>query len=387
MKLLDKILVATDFSAGANSAVEHAILLAKTFKSEILLLHVVPHIAGDPTVSNMLNDKVAARLQDLRTSIESKNVAVCDAAVAVGIPFDQIIQYSDRHNVNVIMIGAGEKDATDRFQLGITAERLIREATMPVWVVKVDSPLGIKKILCPVDYSDPSRRALTNAVHLARNYNAELTVVTVIQAPRWFESIDRSLQVPDAQTESEVSEQESSLDDFLRDVELHGVTWKKLVRRGVPHQEILAVAAEDEADLIALGTVGKSGLARILMGSVTKKVCREMPCSVITMKSEDAIRLRVEEEASDIEAHFQEGIDLLDRGFPAEAKRRFEYCLARNPTYAFAWDQVAVVYEQMGNREEAERCRARAKRIFQALWEQKVQAEIRGRHWLFGKKH
>jgi len=386
MRLLEKILVATDFSHVADDAVRAAISLAKTFGSELVLLHVLREVPGSPIALDMLKDKVTERLQGVRRDIEAEKVQVAEAAVASGVPFDQIIQYADRHDVNVIIVGSGEKTGDDRFQLGITAERLLRKANKPVWVVKAGTAPGIKRMLCPVDCSDPSRRALRNAVHLARNCNAELTVLNVIQPWGSFNPAYTSLDDVAAEAQSAyMEEQQSRLDRFLQDFDFHGVSWKNEVRQGAPHREILTVTGEMQPDLIVMGTVGKTGLTRILMGSVTEKVVREMPCSVITVKSEHAIRLRLEAQAADIETHFKQGMELLDKGFPAEALREFEYCLAKNPTYAFAWEQIATVHERMGDKEEAETCQARAKQIFQTLWEQRVQADIRSQHPLFGK--
>ena len=104
-----------------------------------------------------------------------------ETAISSDIPFDQILRHADRHDANVIIMGAGEKSDDDPFRLGITAEKVLRKASKPVWMVKPDAVMQITNILCPVDCSEPSTRALANAIRLARSFQAELTVLHVIR--------------------------------------------------------------------------------------------------------------------------------------------------------------------------------------------------------------
>jgi universal stress protein E len=112
-----------------------------------------------------------------------------------------------------------------------------------------------------------------------------------------------------------------------------------------------------------MGTVGKTGVERILLGSVTHKVLQELPCSVLTMKEEDVVRLRLESAISAIEEHFMRGQQLLESGLLAEAVREFDQCLLSSPTYAAAWKGKALAYERLGEKDQAEAARAAAKRI------------------------
>ena len=159
-----------------------------------------------------------------------------------------------------------------------------------------------------------------------------------------------------------------------------------MIREGKPAQQILDIAKEISINLLIMGTSGRTGLSRILMGNVTEKVVREMPCSVMTVKSEHAIRLQLETEIADIETHFKQGKNLLKKGFPEEAERQFEYCLNHDMLFAPAWEGLAAVHEQLGDKDEAQQCIDKAKKIRDSLWEQKVVAEIRSQSWLFGKK-
>jgi universal stress protein E len=298
-----------------------------------------------------------------------------------GVAFDRIRRYAEEHDVNIIMIGAGRKPGDEAFPLGITAARICREAGKPVWVVKPGAPERIERILCAVDFSDPSRRALVNAVHLARSFHAELTVLTAVPPlANWLGEAPADAQ------EAFVARQRARFDEFLQPLDFHGISHQAVVRLGQPHEQILAAVAELKADLLVMGSVGRTGVARVLMGSVAEKVAREMPCSIITVKAEHAIRLQVDEEIADIRAHFHQGRELLDGGFPAEAAGQFRQCIANSPVYAPAWEGLAEALARLGRDAEAEDARRHARQIVHTLWDRQIEAEIRSQHALWRKK-
>ena len=123
--------------------------------------------------------------------------------------------------------------------------------------------------------------------------------------------------------EAHAKAQEAELDRLLRDFDLSDVRWHKVLREGKPDEEILAVAIETEADLLVMGSGGRTGLARMLAGSIAERVAGKMPCSMITVKSEHVIRLRLGAEVADIRAQCIQGQELLKKGFPAEAVCQF----------------------------------------------------------------
>ena len=365
MKLLEKILVATNFDKDSDQTVQAAVSVAKTFNSEIILLHVIPKVSGFPTAAGNLKKKVTERLQDIQRYIEKADVRVTETLMLAGVPFDQILRHADQHDANVIFIGAGEKSDDDPFRLGITAEKVLRKSSKPVWVVKPDAAEQINNILCPVDFSEPSARALNNAIRLARSFQAKLTVLHAIQP---LTVILRLSQVGDMDEANYVREHHSQLELFLKNFDFHNVDWNQEIRQGQPHQEILASAHETRADLLVMGSVGRSGLSRILMGSVASKVVRQMPCSVITVKSEHAIRLRLSEEISDLRDHLKQGQELLEKGFAKEAIEQFEHCIAIDILCGPAWEGKSVAHLRLGQHKESKRCHEALEQIRQYLW-------------------
>lgn len=144
--------------------------------------------------------------------------------------------------------------------------------------------MQIRTILFPTDFSQGARVAMDHAVSLARDYNAKLILLYVIQdisISEWY--IPSSLSVADlvedmqksAWQEMEVWSAEAS--SKIKDIE-------KIVQRGVPFVEIVKTAREKSADMIVIGTHGWTGIDHILFGSTAEKVVRKSPCPVLTVR-------------------------------------------------------------------------------------------------------
>jgi nucleotide-binding universal stress UspA family protein len=144
--------------------------------------------------------------------------------------------------------------------------------------------LPIRHILHPTDFSDPSRPAFTLACALARDFGAELTVLNVSPPPVASVvdgvAVDVAPDDPAAEREQMLArlEQMAGIDPQVRIVP----EWA----RGDPVREILRVAQEGKSDLIVMGTHGRGGLMRLLMGSVAEGVMRKAPCPVLTLKGQ-----------------------------------------------------------------------------------------------------
>ncbi|PKN68872.1 MAG: hypothetical protein CVU54_13445 [Deltaproteobacteria bacterium HGW-Deltaproteobacteria-12] len=287
MRNIENILLAIDFSQASKDALKMAVFLAGKNRSRIHLLHVVPRLPGWTIDQSAILLEAEGMLAEYVEELRQGGVSETQAVALFGNPLEEIVGRANSLDANVIMIGSGEKDKGDRFPLGITAENIIRSSSRPVWVVKRGALPGIRRILCPVDFSEHSRRALINAVDLSRMFGAELLVLTVAEK---VPSVYRGMALPAANVQADWERHVSKeLDNFLGGLDFDGITWNKALLIGKPHEEVLKAAAESGADLIVMGSLGRMGLARILMGSVAEKIARELPCSLIMMKSQDLV--------------------------------------------------------------------------------------------------
>lgn len=284
MKSLEKILVATDFTDSSASAVEAAITLATKFNTFLSVLTVIPDIKDSPIPLDKIKESIHRLLMDIEAESKKRGVVNLESKAVIGSPFDRIIEEANIQNANLIMLGSGDKENKSAYTLGITAEKVMRKASKPVWVVKKGSRHTIENILCAVDFSDASNRALQNAIFLSKAFNAGLTILTVIES---LSNIYPGRPIVEPQTQGiYVKDRENEFRKFLGGFDLSGVRWEKLIQRGSPDAEILGAVRERTPDLLIMGSEGKTGISRILMGSVAEKVVRELPCSVITFKSE-----------------------------------------------------------------------------------------------------
>jgi nucleotide-binding universal stress UspA family protein len=143
--------------------------------------------------------------------------------------------------------------------------------------------IEIKHILCPVDFSDGSRRALDHAAAIARWYGATATVLHVIPpVTSVIPSMPATLYPPVVFTAEDLSNVERELAAFAATsgaVE----SFRMLAVAGGVTSEILRVAKEQPADLLVMGTHGRSGFDHLILGSVTEKVLRKAPCPLLTV--------------------------------------------------------------------------------------------------------
>ncbi|MBN1533811.1 MAG: universal stress protein [Spirochaetes bacterium] len=373
MKLLEKILLPVDFTESSERAVAHAIEAARTFKSNIYMIHVIPELNIKGIPMDMVRDNVKKKLSETASVITKAGIGVRDTLVAEGNIVEKILSAADFHDVNVIISGSASSEKGT--SLGTTAGKLIRKSSKPVWIVKGGGESASSGILAPVDFSSASRRALKNAVHLARHFRSPLHVLTVVK------NINSLLRGIFNTTEEKQKDYEESIrerfDSFISEFDFTGVEVKKSVVSGKPHEEILKYIAANTIGLTVLGSIGDSKDSYTLIGSVAEKVIREVPCSVITVKSEDPIYLKMEAEMHDIEVCTIQGNDLLKNGMPQEALNHFRHCLNIDPLYTKAWDNMAEAYKRLGDENAANEARSRSKEIEDRLWSRRVEAEIR----------
>jgi len=384
---MQTVLVAIDFRTGIDDVLAAASALGRTFQSEMLLLNVLPPapdgFSDAALIMELARERSLERLNELASKLRGEGARVAEPIVAEGSDFECILREANERDANVIVI-ARSAGGDDPSALGLTAERVLRHSAKPVWVVKPGQPVSTDAILCAVDFSAPSRRALGNAVHLARNLDSKLTVLTVIQPVSTFWSFS-GLVSQEAQHAYE-EDQRRRFEAFLAQFDFHNVRWEREVRVGDPPVEILAAAEKSAAKLLVMGSGAKTGFTRILLGHVTGRVATAMPCSLLSFKAESAIRLRIEEEIADMQSHFKLGEELLEKGLAEEARRQFQHCIETDRVYAPAWEGLAEAYRRRGDSQRAEECSNTAKQIVESLWWRQVEADIRGHHPLWRGK-
>ena len=145
--------------------------------------------------------------------------------------------------------------------------------------------IKLKRILVPTDFSDSARHALSYGISFAREYEAELTLLHVVETLTVGYASDL-FPVPMAEVFQEVSTYaRTELGKLAAEVRDKGVRVNERVVQGKPSAEIIRVATEETIDMIVLGTHGKGVLDKALFGSTTERVVRRAPCPVLTCRT------------------------------------------------------------------------------------------------------
>lgn len=145
--------------------------------------------------------------------------------------------------------------------------------------------LAIRRILAPTDFSDASTPVIRYAAEMAEKFAAELILLHVVQ--------DLALVLPDAVMPTPlptpdlaqlIDSAKTALNNVITCQKLERLKSRTEVRVGSPAAEIDAAAKDLQADLLCIGTHGRSGLAHLLLGSVAERVIRHAPCPVLTIR-------------------------------------------------------------------------------------------------------
>lgn len=145
--------------------------------------------------------------------------------------------------------------------------------------------IDLHRILVPTDFSKHSQNALKYAAAFVDKFGAQLHLLHVVQ--------DLAIFIPDMVTvappitpslEQMTSAVRAAFERLIQENHLEKFTIQREVRQGNPFYEIVRYAKEADVDLIVMGTHGHTGLAHMLLGSVTEKVVRKAPCPVLTVR-------------------------------------------------------------------------------------------------------
>lgn len=142
----------------------------------------------------------------------------------------------------------------------------------------------IRTILCAVDFSDISEQALDFALGIATKLGAKLEVVHVCQLPAYLFS-DGAVVPPADFEKNYMTGLQKKLDDLVTRYSDRGVEISGDLLEGVPYEMITRCAVKHKADLIVLGTHGRTGLAHMLLGSVAERVLRSSSVPVLTYRA------------------------------------------------------------------------------------------------------
>jgi nucleotide-binding universal stress UspA family protein len=168
-------------------------------------------------------------------------------------------------------------------QLDRRDERILEDTTRGA--AEPTTPFKLKRLLVPVDFSDRSKKALSYALAFARQFDASLTLVHVVQinyAYGEMGAIDYTVLEKEMRQAAEMR-----LAKLAAELSGHQIPTETLVRCGAPARVIAECAKELDIDMVVLTTHGYTGLKHVLLGSVAENIVRHAPCPVLVVRERE----------------------------------------------------------------------------------------------------
>ena len=281
---MKRIIVATDLSERSDRAIDRAILLAKTHSARLTVLHVIDDDLP-VSVAETQKQSAAQSLREHLASIPGARDLDTDLEVGFGKDWSKILQQADTEQSELIILGLHRESDLGSLFRGTTVERVVRNGDTPVLVVKNRSTRDYQTIVVGVDFSVYSRRALEFALSFSKN--ARIHLVHAYEIP--FKGF-----LPSAETHAELRKRDETLFRQMIDQEvavfLAGLDAERgrietVVSEGDPHSVVNAQIAALDADLLVLGTHGRTGVARAFLGSVAEGFLTDPPVDVVAVKA------------------------------------------------------------------------------------------------------
>jgi nucleotide-binding universal stress UspA family protein len=304
MIAINRILCPVDLSDSSRHGLDHAVAIARWYGASVTILHVFETVpvaayapgAGSPGAVLTPPERalVMTDLERLATA-ESRDGVSITIRRAEGHPYAEILNASVEMRPDLLVIGTHGHSGFQRLMLGSVAEKLLRRALCPVLSVPPraaasPSAVAYKRILCPVDFSDWSLAALSYATSLAKEANAALTVMHVVEygTHEWQPIYDEFISNQELNIQDfRVRCRESSRERLEGLVPTEARTWctvESVLSEGKPYREIVRAAAERQCDLIVMGVHGRNAFDLALFGSTTQQVVRLAAAPVLTIR-------------------------------------------------------------------------------------------------------
>jgi nucleotide-binding universal stress UspA family protein len=283
------VLVATDLTPGSDEALRQGDSLARALGGPLHVCHVMPDLLTVRMLFPQVQQRDDAAVQGLkRHAADLVEVSIArltgrtpgefHVGIESGSPHSGILRHAEALGAGVIVVGAGD-----------VTERVVRHAHCPVLVAR-PSPPGI--VLAATDFSDSAMPAVAaGAAEAARRGVGFAVLHSLDFGPVTATTLGGAYAViPPIRPEEQARFRTETLEGLRRALELVGAKGETLVADGEPGRAIVEAARALPAQLVVVGTVGRTGLKRLALGSVAEAVVRWAACSSLVMRL--AIRRR-----------------------------------------------------------------------------------------------
>lgn len=295
---IDMVLIGTSLGEESDQVVRSGLAVARAAGARAFLMHAAqlePMLVGYEAGAGpaLEHEQLAQCGKELRRQIERLGLGgpeLAGSRVLTGAPHRVLTETAKEIGADLIVVGATGSGPFAAELLGSTADRVLRKAVCPVLVVRGELPVPPRRVLAPVDLSplsgDSFRCGLGMLAQLAGNTEVQVRTVHALSLldalafrQRTGTSVEQAERHASAQLQQFILENQSGVPFPV----------KTAVVPGEPRVEILRELEEHPADLLILGTHGRGGMDRLVLGSVASTVARKAPCSVLVIPPEAAL--------------------------------------------------------------------------------------------------
>lgn len=274
---IERIILSTDCSEFSSGAEREAVNIAKRFNAELFILSVIEtnpeFTALAPGILEKAEEKTRKYLEELRKRAEKEGIRSEIVIHEGDEPHRFIIDEASKRRANLIAMGRRGRKGLMRLMMGSQTARTIGHSPVSVLVVPRKAEIKFKNIVIATDASRFSEKAAEEAIELAKHTGASLYAIAVTR--------------PDA-TKERIKESDDALERIRLSCQKEGVKVEVEHVRNRPHEKIyeaiIDFAKRHDADLIVMGSHGRTGMAKLLMGSVAERVIGHSECAVLVVK-------------------------------------------------------------------------------------------------------
>jgi len=278
-----KLLVAIDGSSASLHALNESFRFAVHEKCWITVSSVVPAYEGDLELISITNIQDIMRQPYEKALAEAaamakKSGALIKTVCEEGEVYQRIIDLAEAENCGLIVMGRTGQHSLEHGFIGSVTARVIGYSGIDVLVVPDGSSIGWDRILIVTDGSRYSNAATTKALDFAQAYGCALSVVSVVDVPPEFYG-----EAPKV-VEDLIDNARRYVRKIREMAEAAGIKVDTYVQEGEAYETIVGFALEHKIGMMIMGSHGRTGLRRLLMGSVAEKVIGHSPCPVLVAR-------------------------------------------------------------------------------------------------------
>jgi nucleotide-binding universal stress UspA family protein len=268
---IEKLMIATDGSQYSESAIREAISLAKICSSNLIAVSVVKtNLEFDsvlPQFVEKAEQEAIKHLESVKAQAAKEGVN-CTTIVSLSEePYEDIVRHASKNNADMIIMGTHGKTEMKRLMMGSVTAMVIGHAPCNVLVVPLHAKVECRNIILATDGSKYSEAAASEALGIAKRRGSFLIVISV------------------ASSDEEITLAKDNVNKVAEAAEKEGIKATSVVAKGKPYEVIIETSKQNKADLIIVGSHGRTGLARLLMGSVTERVIGHADVAVLVVKA------------------------------------------------------------------------------------------------------